>query len=110
MPLLEPPKQHRMPAITSLSLTVYSRYSGHLSIPAFEALGQPTHVSFGYDDGGYYVVPGDGSLMSVKVHKGRHVSLGVISQALAGASFPLRIELLVDDGQLRFGTIEQVGK
>lgn len=109
MPLLEPPKQHRKPAITSLSLTVYSRYSGMLSIPAWEALGSPSHVAFGYDDSGYYVVPGDpDSHLSVKVHARRNISLGVIAAALPVASFPLRITLDVDDTMLRFAKIEQV--
>jgi hypothetical protein len=90
---------------------VYSSYTGMLSIPAFEALGSPSHVSFGWDEQGYYIIPGEpGSLLSVKVHKGRHVSLGVISAALAGTAFPIRIELDVADGMLRFGTIEQVEK
>jgi hypothetical protein len=65
-----------------------------LSMPAWEALGSPSHVAFGYDESGYYIVPGDPqSHLSVKVHKGRHISLGVIASALAGQGFPLKITL-----------------
>lgn len=86
-----------------------------LSQSAWEALGRPERVAFGYDELGYYVVPAlDGDLHGVKVHKGRRISTGVLAQPLAGSRFPLHIALepvlirdMMNSGpMLRFGSVE----
>jgi hypothetical protein len=87
-------------------LRVYSEYRGLLSRSAWELLGSPECVAVEVDEIGYSIVPAVRSdRTAIRVYRGRNLSLGVISSALRGSVFPLRISLVPEQGRLRFGNV-----
>lgn len=103
---LTPPRRGQYPEVDGCALRVYSAYQALLSRPAWEALGQPEAVAIEVDERGYSIVattPADPS--AIRLYHHRKLSIGVIAAALKGATFPLRITLVPEDGRLRFGAV-----
>lgn len=103
---LQPPKRGTYTPVEGLALKVYSEYMGMLSLDAWRTLGEPPAIAFDLDERGYSIVAAQlGEATAVRLHQNRKASLGVITDALRGAEFPLQITLIAEDGRLRFGTI-----